>query len=215
MSTRDPDPTLPSQPAPGDTAPVTRPVTEAGGGPGDGGPGDGDWGTGGGGDDDGGDRRRLGLLAGGVAALGLLIGAGIAIATTGGDDERSQDTTTSTSTTTTMPTSTTTAPSTTTTNPPAPQVLQLTASPSPVSCTGSPSKELTLSWATANTSGVTISIDGAPFGNFGPTNNTKAPFMCPGPHTYVLTANGLNGQQAQEQVVVQGISPPTTSSTSP
>jgi hypothetical protein len=70
-------------------------------------------------------------------------------------------------------------------------------------------------WATTNTTGVTISIDGpAPYGTFGPTDNQQLPFSCPaGQHSYLLTANGQNGQKVQEQIIIQGIAPTTTTTT--
>jgi hypothetical protein len=75
---------------------------------------------------------------------------------------------------------------------------------------------INLVWATTNASGVTISIDGPPYGSYGPTDNKQFPFSCPaGQHTYLLTANGQNGQKVQKQIVVTGIPPATTSTSGP
>jgi hypothetical protein len=68
-----------------------------------------------------------------------------------------------------------------------------------------------LVWATTNTSTVTISIDGAVYGSYGITDNQTFPFTCPAPsnqHTYLLTANGTNGEKVQKQIVVQDLTSP-------
>ena len=132
----------------------------------------------------------------------------------GGDNENGGSTTTSSTSTSTSTTSTSTSTTPTTTAAPGPQILQFTANPSPVMCPeGGGIVNVNLVWATTNTTGVTISIDGpAPVGTFGPTDNKQFPFNCPaGQHTYLLTANGQNGQNVQEQIVIQGIAPTTTS----
>lgn len=216
MSTQDPDATLPARGFGTDaTAPVTRPDIPAGGGGGQGGtpPGGGD---GGGMWDEGddADRRRLWFIAGGVLVLGILVGTVIALAAGGGDKDNNGSTSTSSSSTSTSSSSSTSTSSTTTAA--GPQILQFTANPSPVTCPeGGGSVNVNLVWATTNTTGVTISIDGpAPYGNYGPTDNKQFPFACPaGQHTYLLTANGTSGQKVQEQIVVQGIVPATTTPT--
>jgi hypothetical protein len=189
----------------------TVPVTQPGYGGGPGGPG-----AGGGGfdeDDEEGDRRKLWMIAGGVLALGLLIGALVAVlASGGGDDNASSTTSSSTSTsTTTTSTPTTTTPAT---QPAGPSILQFAANPSPYNCPGN--GQIALTWSTQNTTGVTISIDGGgPYANYGPTGNAQVPFTCPATqHTYLLTANGTNGQKPQSTKVVQGIAPPSTTSSS-
>ncbi len=211
MSTQDPDATLPAQGYGADaTAPVTQQVPQYGG-TGGGPPGGGS--PGGGGEEES-DPRRLWFIAGGVLVVGLLIGAVIAFAA-GGDDKKESATTTSSSSTTTSSTvtSTSTSSTSTTTTAAGPQILQLVGVPSPVNCPGNGDDvNLTLTWATANTTGVTISIDGpGVFGSYGPTDSKQFPFVCPATsHTYLLTANGQNGQKIQQQIVVQGIVPPTT-----
>lgn len=217
MSTQDPDATLPAQGYGADvTAPVTRPVPQTGGGPGGGpgGPGGGGQGNG----DDESDPRRLWFIAGGVLVVGLIIGGLIAVVAGGGDKKETASTSTSSTSTSSSTTSTSIASSTSTTPTtaaPGPQILQYTSSPNFVNCPGSGT--ITLSWATANTSGVTISIDGpGAYGNYGVTDNQSFPYACPAPatdpqtttHTYLLTAHGLNGQDVQRQIVVNGIVPP-------
>jgi len=214
MSTQDPDATIPTRGFGADeTAPVTRPnipdVPVGGGGGGDStsGGGPGMW------DDGQGDRRRMWFIAGGVLVLGILVGTVIALAIGGGDNENGASTTTSSSSTSTSTTSASTSTTSTTTAAPGPQILQFTANPSPVMCPeGGGIVNVNLVWATTNTTGVTISIDGpVPFASYGPTDNKQFPFNCPaGQHTYLLTANGQNGQKVQEQIVIQGIAPTTT-----
>ncbi|MSO78083.1 MAG: hypothetical protein EXQ79_00560 [Acidimicrobiia bacterium] len=202
MSIQDPDATLPTQGYGADaTASAPRPVPPGGGGPGGG--------YGNGGEES--DPRRLWFIGGGVLVLGLIIGVVIALAAGGGDDTK-ESTSTSTSSTSTS-TSTSTSSSTTTTTGAGPTVLQFTVNPSPVNCPELGGiVNINLVWATTNTTGVTISIDGpTPFGSYGPTDNLQFPFACPaGQHTYVLTANGQNGQKLQKQLVVTGVAPPTT-----
>ena len=203
------EPTIPAQGGLGDpTIPVTRPEYGGPGGPGGGGPGDG----GGWDDDEEGDRRKFWMIAGGVLVLGLLVGALVAILLSSGGDDKTASTTTSSSTTSTS-LAPTTAPTTTppTTTAASPQILQFAANPNPYQCNGSGNIQLT--WATQNTSGVTISIDGpGPYGNYQPTGNQSVPFSCPAnQHTYLLTANGTNGQSTQKTLIVQGLSAPTTS----
>ena len=205
---RDPDETMPVPGAGGGpsgdpTMPVTRPL----GGPGRPPP------PGGGGDDGGwdgegeGDRRRMWFIAGGVLAVGLIIGALVAVAASGGDNTASSTSTSSTSTSTSTSSTSSSTTSTTGANP---SILQFSASPSPVTCASPGNVNVTFTWATQNTSGVAISIDGPnPFGNYQPTGNTQVPFPCPAAqHTYTLTATGLNGQKVQKQLVVQGVTPP-------
>ena len=208
---RDPDETMP---ATGSQRPAdaTMPVTQPGGGPGGSGPGGG---PGGGGWDDGeeeGDRRRLWFIAGGVLAVGILVGAVVAVVAAGGGDSTSGSTSTSSSTSTS--TSTSTSSTTSTTQGPNPQILQFSASPNPVTCGGPPIVNLNLTWSTQNTSGVTISIDGSAYGSYQPTGNQTVPFSCPAAqHTYLLTANGTNGQTATKQLVVHGNLPPPPTTT--
>jgi hypothetical protein len=227
----DPDPTMqvptggePTMPVPPDTGDATIPVQGETFGGGTGGPG----GPGGPTDQDyeEGDNRRLWLIAGGILALGLIVGIIIAVAASGGGDDTAT-TTTSSSSTTTSSTTTTTLPVTTTTPPttlvPAPTINQFTANQNPVSCPST--TKVSLTWATTNAQGVTVSIDdpNGPFGNYGADGTQSFPFACgngPGSvqHTYFLRANGAGGQNTQKQIVVTGNSPPpasTTSSTGP
>jgi hypothetical protein len=61
---------------------------------------------------------------------------------------------------------------------------------------------------------VSLSIDGpAIYGNYAQTGTQVVPFVCPAAqHLYLLTANGVNGQKVQKQIIVPGILPPTTTS---
>jgi hypothetical protein len=149
------------------------------------------------------------MIAAGVLVLGLLVGVLIAVlASSGGDDDTTTTTTTSSSTTSSSTTST--SSTTTTTTAASPQILQLNAAPNPYQCPGTGT--IQINWSTANTTGVTISIDGGGvYGTYGPTGNAQVPFACPDTqHTYVLTANGTNGQNPQKTLVVQAIAAPTT-----
>jgi hypothetical protein len=212
-STPPPEPTMPI-PTGGDPTPVPPtggdPTIPTQGEPYGGGPG----GPGGTGEDEyeEGDNRRLWLIAGGILVLGLIIGAIIAVAASGDDDTTtttttsSSSTSTSTSTSTTLPITTTAPPSTAA---PAPSITQFTVSQNPVSCPGT--TQVTLSWVTQNTTGVTLSIDNpnGAFGNYGPTATEQFPFACGGgpgqvQHTYYLRANGVGGQTTQRQVTVTG-----------
>jgi hypothetical protein len=207
------DPTVPVQGGGvgGVGADPTVPVTQTGYGGGPGGPGEG---GGGYDDDEEGDKRKLWLIAGGVLVLGLLIGGLIAVLASGGGDDNAS-TSTSSSSTSSSTTSSTVTTTTPTTQPAGPSILQFIPNPSPYNCPGN--GQIQLSWSTQNTTGVTISIDGAGiYGNYGPTGNTNVPFVCPATqHTYLLTATGSNGQKPQKTLVVQGIAPPTTASTGP
>ncbi len=211
----DPDATMPVQPTPrtgGMDADATQPVTRAEypGGPGGPGGGQPPYDE----DDDGANRRRLWMIAAAVLVLGVLVGVLVAVLASGGDDDT--PTTTTSSSTTSSSTTTTAPPTTTTAAPAAPAILQFAGNPSPYPCPGS--GQIQLTWSTQNTSGVSISIDNSGvYGNYGPTGNAQVPFACGGPsqHTYVLTANGNNGQKPQQTIVVQAQNPPTTSTTEP
>ncbi|HEY8217565.1 MAG TPA: hypothetical protein VIH82_10545 [Acidimicrobiia bacterium] len=204
------EPTMPVPPGGGDATIPTQGETFGGGPGGPGGPGEDEF--------EEGDNRRLWLIAGGILVLGLIIGVIIAVAASGSDDgtptTTTSSSTTSSSTTSTSTTTTTTPP---TTAAPAPVITQFTVGQNPVSCPQT--SQVSLSWVTQNTTGVTISIDNpnGPFGNFGPTDTQKVPFACgngPGPvqHTYYLTANGAGGQTTQKQVTVTGNFSGTSSS---
>jgi hypothetical protein len=209
----DPDATMPVQGGPGAPggmgADATQPVTRAEYPGGPGGPGGGqppfDE------DDDDSNRRKLWMIAAGVLVLGVLVGVLVAVLASGGDDTP----TTTTSSSTTSSTTTTTASTTTTSTAASPQILQFNGTPSPYQCPGS--GQIQLTWSTQNTTGVSISIDGGGvYGNYGPTGNAQVPFACPdNQHTYVLTANGTNGQSPQKTLVVQAIAAPTTTTTDP
>jgi len=210
----DPDATMPvpgtsgGPSAPGGLgADATQPVTRAEYPGGPGGPGGGtppyD-------EDDDSNRRKLWMIAAAVLVLGVLVGVLVAVLASDGGDETPPTTTSSSSTSSTT---STTASTTTTSTAASPQILQFNATPNPYQCPGS--GQIQLTWSTQNTTGVTISIDGGgAYGNYGPTGNAQVPFACPdSQHTYVLTANGTNGQNPQKTLVVQAIAAPTTTST--
>jgi len=221
MMPGDPDATMPVQGGPGAPggapaapggmgADATQPVTRAEypGGPGGPGGGQPPYDE----DDDDSNRRKLWMIAAGVLVFGVLVGVLVAVlASSGGDD--TPTTTTSSSSTTSSTTTTTSASSTTAV--PGPQILQFNGTPSPYQCPGS--GQIQLTWSTQNTTGVSISIDGGGvYGNYGPTGNAQVPFACPdNQHTYVLTANGTNGQSPEKTLVVQAIAAPTTTTTDP
>lgn len=214
-----PDPTMPvtqsGPPMGGDpTVPVQTSYGGAGGPGAPGGP------TGG--DDEEGDRRKLWLIAGGVLALGLIIGVIIALLASGGGDDGTPATSSSSSSSSTSSSTTSSSLATTTTaatTPQGPQINQFTVSQNPVSCPAA--TQITLTWATQNAQSVTISIDNpnGPFGTYPPSGQQQVPFACgagPGPtqHTYYLAANGSNNQKTQKQIQVTGnFTPATTTST--
>lgn len=218
------EPTMPLPPEPGRRGAPPEERTEASGLPGaydptlvvpPAGPPDeptGPFGEGPGGDD----RRKW--IYGALAAVGVVIlGVVIALALAGGDDNETTTTTSSTSSTSTSTsTSTTSSPTTTTTTPNAPVITAYSASPNPATCpNGSTTIQITLSWATQNALGVSVSIDGpGKYADYGANGSAQVPFACSGSHSYTLTANGSGGQTTQRTITVQPqIAPPTTTTT--
>jgi hypothetical protein len=160
--------------------------------------------------------RRLGLLLGGIALAGVLLGALIALLVGGGNgtSHTAATTTTTTSSSTTTTSSSTTTSSTTTTTAPVgpPRVLQFSANQTNPPCT--PSTNIQVTWATQNAQTVTLAIDGGGTINLPTTTGSRlVAFSCPpASHTYKLTANGANGQRDSQTIVVTTIIPPTTTS---
>ncbi len=187
------DRTIPSRGGMGDE---TLPVRPGGGTPGGGGPGGGR----GGGDEE---RRKLPWIIAGVLALGLLIGAIVAVVASGDDKGKDRPRRT---TTTSSSTSTSTSAPTTTTSPANPQITQFGYNPASPDC---PSN-IQVSWSTQNATKVSISIDGpGPYETDLPPNgslqvpfaeNNMDPPECS--HTYLLTAFGANNQQDTQQIEV-------------
>jgi len=146
------------------------------------------------------------VLAAAIVVIILVI-VGIVLFRSGESDDGSTTTTSSTTTaaTTTGPTTaaattttaTTTSAATTTTAASAPTISAFTAAPSPAPCPGTVAVELT--WSTANSTGVTIAIDGpGVYGSYPASGNASVPFNCDGDaHTYTLTANGEGPSQAR------------------
>ncbi|MBM3671037.1 MAG: hypothetical protein FJW86_02445 [Actinobacteria bacterium] len=74
---------------------------------------------------------------------------------------------------------------------------------------------VTLTWSTDKTTGVSLRVDGTSLGSFSSDGNAVVPFSCPATqHIYVLTATGENGVQLQRQVIVAGILPASTTTSS-
>jgi len=183
-----------------------------------GGPFDGDDGTPG---DEGDDRRRW--LWGALAALGVIIlGVIIALLVSGGGDDNNK-TSSSTSTSSSSTTSTSTTTSTTTTTPPttqpgAPVITSFSSNPAnTVSCPNSTDTvQVTLSWATTNASGVSITIDGGATQSFGPSGSAALPFSCAAnAHSYALTAHGANNLTNSRTITLQRTLPPPPTTTAP
>jgi hypothetical protein len=155
--------------------------------------------------------RRLGLLLGGIALAGVLLGALVALLVGGGSGSSATASSTTSSSSTT--TSSTTSTSTTSTTAPAgpPQVIQFQANQSNPPCTASTNIQVT--WSTQNAPTVTLAVDGGTVGVFGPTGSHLVAFSCPpASHSYKLTANGANGQKDSKTIVVTTVIPPTTTS---
>jgi len=164
-------------------------------------------------------RRLKWIVVGAVLAIGLLIGALVAVLASGGDDESAatDGTTTSSSvTTTTAATSTTTAvpvtspPTQPPTSPPTtqaipkPSVTSLSTNPNFIACQQGTSKSVTVSWTTANATSSTLSVDGpGVYGTYGPNASVTLNVGCSAAtHTYLVTAKGPGGQ-AQKQTSLQ------------
>jgi hypothetical protein len=158
--------------------------------------------------------RRLGLLLGGIALAGVLLGALVALLVGSGSGSSNTAATTTSSSTSTSTSSTTSTSTTSTTAPAgAPQVLQFQPNQTNPPCTASTNIQVT--WSTQNAQTVTLAVDGGTVGVFGPTGSHLVAFSCPpASHTYKLTANGANGQKDSRTIVVTTvIPPPTTAST--
>lgn len=217
-----PDPTVPIPPVGGPESfasgdPTVAVPVATGGPPRSGAPGGGAPGGpqgGGTGDGEAGDNRKWWWIVGAVVAI--IIIAIIILLATGGDSGKSTSSSTSStsSTTTTAPKVSTTAPATTTTAAPAPQILQFSASPNPVTCPdAAASGTVTLTWSSQSASSATVSIDnpGSAVGTFGPSGQQQFTFACgasPLQHTYYLQVSGSGGQTSQKSILVAGnISP--------
>jgi hypothetical protein len=191
------------------------PVDADGGGPIDGD----DDGTAG---DEGDDRRKW--LWGALAALGVIIlGVIIALLVSGGGDDNNK-TASSTSTshvstsTSSSSTSTSTTSTTATTVPGGPSVTSFSSNPAnTVSCPNqTDTVQVNFTWATANASGVSITIDGGQTQSFGPSGSAALPFNCGGnAHSYALTAHGANNQTASRTITLQRSLPPPPTTTAP
>ena len=171
--------------------------------------------------DEGDDRRKW--LWGALAALGVIIlGVIIALLVSGGGDDNNKPSTTTTAHASTTTSSTTTT-STTTTTPPttqpgAPVITTFSSNPaSNVSCPNSTDTvQVTLSWATTNASGVSISIDGGATQSFGANGSAALPFACAGnAHSYALTAHGANNQTSSKTITLTRTLPPPPTTTAP
>jgi len=87
--------------------------------------------------------------------------------------------------------------------------------PSSVDCSGE-DPQVSLSWSVANADRVTISVDGpGVYAEYGPSGQTSILFPCPGPHTYLITGYGQNGQTTTRTVTVTGENVTTTTQADP
>jgi len=171
--------------------------------------------------DEGDDRRKW--LWGALAALGVIIlGVIIALLVSGGGDDNKKASTTSTShaatTTSSSTTTTTTTTTPATTLPGAPAITSFSSNPAnTVSCANtSDSVQVNFSWATANASGVSITIDGGATQSFGPNGSAALPFSCAAnAHSYALTAQGANNQTTNRTITLQRTLPPPPPTTAP
>jgi hypothetical protein len=171
--------------------------------------------------DEGDDRNKW--LWGALAALGvILLGVLIALLVSGGggDKKKASSTTTSHASTSTSSssTSTSTTSTTATTVPGAPSVTSFSSNPATtVSCPNSTDTvQVTLTWATANATGVSIAIDGGATQSFGPSGSAALPFSCAAnAHSYALTAQGANNQTANRTITLTRSLPPPPTTTAP
>ena len=170
--------------------------------------------------DEGDDRKKW--LWGALAALGVIIlGVIIALLVSGGDDNDKPSTSTSTSSSTstsTSSTSTSTTSTTATTVPGAPSITSFSSNPAnTVSCpNNTDTVQVNFTWATANASGVSITIDGGATQSFGPNGSAALPFNCgANAHSYALTAQGANNQTTNRTITLQRSLPPPVTTTSP
>ena len=63
--------------------------------------------------------------------------------------------------------------------------------------------QVNFTWATANATGVSITIDGGATQSFGPNGSAALPFNCAGnAHSYALTAQGANNQTANRTITL-------------
>jgi len=145
----------------------------------------------------------LAVAIGAVTVLAACGGGGTKVAT-------KRQTTTSTSTTVT------TLPPSTAAGIPNPEILKFATDQTLVPCNGTKASTLTLSWVTQNTLNINIRIDGPNvFSTEPPNGSAVVPYACPAQkHTYLLTANGTNGQVVGQSIVVRTLSGPAPPPTS-
>ena len=171
--------------------------------------------------DEGDDRRKW--LWGALAALGvIIIGVIIALLVSGGGDDNKKASSTTTShqstSTSTSSTSTSTTSTTATTVPGAPSIASFSSNPAnTVSCPNqTDTVQVNFTWATANATGVSITIDGGATQSFGPNGSAALPFSCAGnAHSYALRALGANNQAADRTITLQRSLPPPPTTTVP
>ncbi len=150
-----------------------------------------------------------------VAALGLVVATTLAACGGGSSQVSSKPKSTTTTTTTTTAPPATAVPGT-----PSPVVLKFASDQAQVACSGSKASSLTLTWLTENATTVTLRIDGPTvFNTYPPSSSVIVPYSCPAPqHTYLLTANGVNGQTSSQAITVRTLPappPPTSPPTAP
>jgi len=193
------DPTIAVPPV----GPPDEPVDPYGPGPGDG-------------DDE--PNNKTWLWAG-LAVLGVIvIGVIVALLLSGGssgDKKPATSSTSASSSSSTSTSSTSTTSTTATTVPGAPVITSYASNPATViQCPDSTSTlQVTLTWATTNASGVTITIDGGNTASFGPSGSAARDFNCSqAAHAYTLTAVGANNASTNRTITIQRQlpAPPTT-----
>ena len=154
---------------------------------------------------------RLRRVHVGVAALALVAITSLA-ACGGGSSTVSSSKEKATTTTTTIPAS----PPSAVPGAGSPQIVKFATDQTQVPCHGTKSSSLTLSWGTENSVNVSLRIDGPKiFNTYPPTGSAVVPYPCPASqHTYLLTANGPNGQTSSQAITVRTVgtppAPPTT-----
>ncbi len=159
-------------------------------------------------------RARSEIIRIGVASLGvgLLVGGGVGVLTSGtGSTQTSATTTTSTTTTTTT---TTPDPSTTVPTVPPPVVLEFFASPTVAVCARDEQRtRVVLVWSSQDAESVSIEADGTPVVvDAGPTGRRAVALDCPTSggtesHQLQLTATGADGETATKSTTVTVMGP--------
>jgi len=151
----------------------------------------------------------------GVIVLGVVIALIVSGGSDSGDKKPAASSTSASSSTSTSTSSTSTTSTTATTVPGAPVITTYSSNPTGViQCPDTTSVlQVTLTWATSNATGVTITIDGGNTASFGPNGSAARDFACnQAAHAYTLTAVGANNASTNRTITIQRQvpNPPTT-----